>query len=147
MVAFAEKHGLGADRAWRLRLGALTTSHVIGTLGMMSVLALAPLIQRDLAFSATQFGLLVAIYSGVQVVLSPWAGQLTDQIGVGRTLALAKALVGIGMLVVSRSQAFSAAATGIVVLGCGYAFINPATARGVLDWVPPHRRATGMGVK
>lgn len=122
-------------------------AHAVGSLGMMSVLAVAPLIQRDLAFTATQFGLLVAIYGGSQALGSPLAGQIADRLGVGRTLALAMIVFTLSILLVSRAHILTVALIGVTGLGIGYAFINPATARGIMDWAPAGRRATGMGIK
>ncbi len=132
---------------WWFRLSVLTMSHAVGSLGMMSVLAVAPLIQRDLALTATQFGLLVAVYGGSQVLGSPLAGQIADRLGVGRTLALAMVIFTLSILVVSQAHVLTGALIGVAGLGIGYAFINPATARGIMEWAPPSRRATGMGIK
>ena len=35
----------------------------------------------------------------------------------------------------------------MLFMGWAYAVVNPATARGILEWFPPRRRATAMGVK
>ena len=32
-------------------------------------------------------------------------------------------------------------------MGLGYGLVNPATAKGVLEWFEPTRRATAMGIK
>lgn len=142
--------GTGASdsvRNWWLRLSVLTMSHAVGSLGMMSVLAVGPLVQRDLALTATEFGLLVAVYGGSQALGSPVAGQIADRLGVGRTLALAMLVFTVSILVVARAPILAVALLGVTGLGFGYAFINPATARGIMDWAPAGRRATGMGIK
>jgi MFS transporter, ACS family, hexuronate transporter len=137
----------GGIASWWFRLSVLTMSHAVGSLGMMSVLAVAPLIQRDLALTATQFGLLVAVYGGSQALGSPLAGQIADRLGVGRTLALAMVVFTLSILVVSSAHMLTVALIGVTGLGIGYAFINPATARGIMDWAPAGQRATGMGIK
>ena len=138
---------LPVSERWWLRLSVLTMAHVVGTLGMMSILALAPFIQAELKFSATQFGVLIASYAASQAVISPLAGHVGDRVGVGRTLALSMIAIAAGILGFSRSSEFATAILSMAALGIGYAFINPATARGVMDWAPPARRATGMGIK
>jgi predicted MFS family arabinose efflux permease len=122
-------------------------SHAVGSLGMMSVLAVGPLVQRDLALTATEFGLLVAVYGGSQALGSPVAGQIADRLGVGRTLAVAMLVFTVSILVVARAPILAVALVGVTGLGFGYAFINPATARGIMDWAPARQRATGMGIK
>ena len=41
----------------------------------------------------------------------------------------------------------SAAAIAMGLSGLAYGFVNPATSKGVLDWIPAHRRGTAMGLK
>lgn len=36
---------------------------------------------------------------------------------------------------------------GMYLMGSGYSFTNPSTAKGVFDWFPQRRRATAMGAK
>jgi predicted MFS family arabinose efflux permease len=62
-------------------------------------------------------------------------------------LVIAHVLLAIGLLVLARARGLPTGALGLMLCGGGYAFINPATARGVLMWFPPSARATAMGVK
>ena len=146
MMKPAENIDPGAA-SWRLKLAVLTMAHAVGTLGMMSVLALAPLIQAELKFSATEFGLLIAAYGGSTALASPVAGQVADRVGVGHTLALSMIVLAAGVFLFSWTHHLSTGMIAMGALGIGYAFINPATARGVMDWAPIARRATGMGIK
>ena len=41
---------------WRLRIVMLMGAHVVGTINVVSVLAMAPVIQRELDLSATEVG-------------------------------------------------------------------------------------------
>ena len=47
---------------WRFRIAMLTGAHVIGTINVVSVLAMAPVIQRTFDLSATEVGLLMTAY-------------------------------------------------------------------------------------
>ncbi|MFQ5755767.1 MAG: MFS transporter [Acidiferrobacterales bacterium] len=132
---------------WITRLSILTLVHVVGTLHMVSVMAMAPVIQRDLSLSVTQVGLLVTAYYGAQTVGAFPAGGLVDRLGVGWSLVLAQVILIAGAISLSQASSFAAAFGSCAVMGLGYSLTNPATARGVLEWFPPERRATAMGIK
>ncbi len=132
---------------WITRLSILTLVHVVGTLHMVSVMAMAPVIQRDLSLSVTQVGLLVTAYYGAQTVGAFPAGGLVDRLGVGWSLVLAQVILIAGAISLSQANDFAAAFGSCAVMGLGYSLTNPASARGVLEWFPPERRATAMGIK
>ena len=114
---------------------------------MVSVMAMAPVIQRDLSLSVTQVGLLVTAYYGAQTVGAFPAGGLVDRLGVGWSLVLAQVILIAGAISLSQANDFAAAFGSCAVMGLGYSLTNPASARGVLEWFPPERRATAMGIK
>ena len=132
---------------WITRLSILTLVHVVGTLHMVSVMAMAPVIQRDLNLSVTQVGLLVTAYYGAQTVGAFPAGGLVDRLGVGWSLVLAQVILIAGAISLSQANDFAAAFGSCAIMGLGYSLTNPASARGVLEWFPPERRATAMGIK
>jgi predicted MFS family arabinose efflux permease len=57
-----------ASSNWKVRITLLTLAHVVGTLHIVSVMAMAPVIQADLGLSVTQVGLLITGYYGAQTV-------------------------------------------------------------------------------
>ena len=69
---------------WGTRIGILTLAHVMGTVPIVSVMAMAPVIQQDLGLSVTQVGLLVSGYYTAQTFGAVPAGGLVDRVGVGR---------------------------------------------------------------
>lgn len=114
---------------------------------MVSVMAMAPVIQRDLDLSVTQVGLLVSAYYGAQTVGAMPAGGMVDRLGVGWALVVANVVLIMGAISLSQATSFALAFGSCSVIGLGYSITNPATARGVLEWFPPQRRATAMGIK
>ena len=145
MTSDTPRHGVGRGSAWKLSI--ITLAHVVGTANIVSVLAMAPVIQRDLDLSVTQFGLLVTAYNGAQAAGALPAGGLVDRLGVGWVLALALVIVAAATAMLGQATDFTFALGSVAVMGLGYSLVNPATARGVLEWFPPERRATAMGVK
>jgi predicted MFS family arabinose efflux permease len=132
---------------WGVRLGILTLAHVAGTVPIVSVMAIAPVIQRDLGLSVTEVGLLVSGYYLAQTVAAVPAGGLVDRIGVGRALLTSHGLLIAGALTFSQAEGFAGAVAATVVMGFGYSIVNPSTAKGILAWFSTRRRATAMGVK
>ena len=132
---------------WKTRITILTLAHVVGTLHIVSVMAMAPVIQADLGLSVTQVGLLVTGYYAAQTVGAVPAGAFSDRVGVGYALVISQLLLIAGTLIFNQAPGFTLAIAGTVVMGFGYSIVNPATAKGVLEWFPIRRRATAMGVK
>jgi len=119
----------------------------MGTLPIVSVMAMAPIIQQDLSLSVTQVGLLVSGYYLAQTLGAVPGGAMVDRVGVGRALLVSHALLLGGALIMSQAGGFAGAVSATVVMGFGYSLVNPSTAKGVLTWFSARRRATAMGVK
>ena len=132
---------------WRLRISMLMGAHVVGTVNVVSVLAMAPVIQRALDLSATEFGFVMTAYYCGQATWSLPAGAFVDRVGVGRILMMAMAGIAVGTTVVATAVNLPLLLLGMYLMGSGYSFTNPSTAKGVYDWFPQRRRATAMGAK
>ena len=120
-----------------MRIGMLMCAHVVGTVNVVSVLAMAPVIQRELGLSATHVGFLMAGYYSGQAIWSLPAGAFVDRIGVGLSLVGAMVGISIGTSVVCLSSNLPFLLLGMLIMGSGYSFTNPSTAKGVFDWFPP----------
>jgi MFS transporter, ACS family, hexuronate transporter len=134
-------------KSWQARLTLLTMAHALGSLHSISVLALGPVIRPDLDLSFTQFGLLMTAYSAGQVTGAIPSGVLVDRVGVGRALIASHFILALGGAILFAATGFAMALFALLMMGWGYSIMNPATARGVLEWFPQARRATAMGVK
>jgi len=110
-------------------------------------MASGPTLRNDLALSQTQYGLLITSFYIGQVALAIPSGRLVDRIGVrkGLTLAVFTSIASLGGL--AFVAGFPAAAFILFALGIAAALVNPATAKGVFDWIPERRRAFAMSVK
>jgi MFS family permease len=127
-------------RHWVARISILTLAHVAGTVPIVSVMAMAPVIQSDLGLSVTEVGLLVSGYYLAQTIGAVPAGGLVDRIGVGRALLTSHVLLIAGALTFSQAESFAGAVTGTVVMGFGYSIVNPSTAKGILTWFSARRQ-------
>jgi sugar phosphate permease len=128
-------------------LALVTGAHGLGAVSVLAVAPLAPLLLEDLRLTRAQVGLfLPAIYLG-GVMMSLPAGWLTDRFGGRITLAAGQCLTG-GFV------AFAAAAPGLPAMlgllffaGLGWAVVNPATGKAILDRFPARERGFAMGIK
>ena len=109
-------------------------SHVVGTVNIVSVMAMAPVISRDLDLSAAQFGAFVSAYYAAQACGSMPAGAITDRYGVGRTLLLAHVIMFAAAVSLAIADGYIQCLAAMFLMGIGYSMNNPSTARGVLDW-------------
>jgi predicted MFS family arabinose efflux permease len=129
------------------RLLPLFAAHVVGTANITLVIALSPAIEQALSIGHAAFGLMVSAFYGSMLILAIPAGWLVDRFGLRAMLITAHALLALGMAILATASAFATATFALFVCGCGYAIINPSTARAVLTWFPHRLRATAMGIK
>ena len=137
----------GESHSLFFRLGLLVSSHVVGTINIVTVLAIAPLIKDDLSLSATQFGFFVTAYYSAQAIWSIPAGGIVDRFGVGRSLIACHVLMALSAVLLAIANSFELCIVALFLMGIGYSMVNPATGRGVLAWYPSERRGTAMGIK
>lgn len=132
---------------WRGRMILLSLAHTVGTACYMSVMAMAPVIREDLDITAAEFGFFMSAVFGAQLVSALPSGAVTDRLGVGWTLVAAMLTMGVGTVSFALSGAFAPALASAFLIGLGYSFVNPATAKGVVTWFPAAWRGTAMGLK
>ena len=132
---------------WRGRIVLLTLVHLVGTIGYTSVMTMAPVIRAELDLNATQVGSFMSAFYLALILGAIPAGVLADRLGVALSLALASFLMAAGAGLFAAISSYVPAVMATFVMGLGYALVNPATAKGVLNWFKPKHRATAMGVK
>ena len=76
---------------------------------MVSVMAMAPVIQHELNLNVTQVGLLVTAYYGAQTIGAMPAGGIVDRLGVGWALVVAQAILTMGAISLSYATGFALA--------------------------------------
>jgi len=141
------RDGDGGGRTLKRRFAMVMTPHILGTVNIAGVAAMAPVIKRDLDLSLAEVGLFATAYTLCQAATGMAGGLAVDRIGIGWTLFTGFLLLGAGALVFSQADGLTVCLVGAGVMGVGYTCINPATAKAVLEWFPRNRRGTAMGVK
>ena len=92
------------ENPWTSRLGLLVLTHVVGTVSIVSVLAMSPIVTQQLELSAAEFGLFITAYYGAQAIFSLPAGALVDRIGVGWALVICHIVIIIGAILLTMTS-------------------------------------------
>ena len=139
--------GTPSDRGRRGLLALVTGAHTLGAVSVLAVAPLAPLLLEDLHLTRAQVGLfLPAIYLG-GVVMSLPAGWLTDRFGARLTLAAGQCLTGALVAVAAEARHLPLILACLFFGGLGWAVVNPATGRAILQRFPARERGFAMGIK
>ncbi len=132
---------------WRARIFLLGLVHTVGTSCYLSIMAMGPVIRGDLNVTAAEFGLFMSMVFGAQLLSALPSGAITDRMGVGWTLFGSMMTMSAGTLWFALAPSFGPALAAAFLIGLGYSFVNPATAKGVMRWFPPAWTGTAMGLK
>jgi MFS family permease len=131
---------------WRV-LALVTVAFALSAMSALAVAPLSPLLRDALALTRAQVGLFIpAVYLG-GVSMSLLAGWLVDHLGVRPTLALGQLLTGVMVALAAASPTLPLMLAALVGAGFGFAVVNPATGRAIVDWFPPRQRGVAMGIK
>ncbi len=136
------------DSSYRWVILALAFTGQMGyAVCFLAVGPLAPLFQPELGLSKIEVGFFSAAASAGSAVLVLAAGSLTDRFGVRLVMSLG--LLGCGgfMLAMSAVESFPQAMGVMFAAGLAGALVLPGVSKAIMDWFPPSRRGTVMGLK
>ena len=128
-------------------LALVSVSHVIGASAQYGINTLAPFYQDELGLSRAQVGLFFSAFYLAMTGASFVAGWLADRLGVRNTTLQGHLIVGVCTVAASLAPSFAWAFAWFFLCGLGYAFLNPASTKGVMAWFYRDERATAMGIK
>jgi MFS family permease len=128
-------------------LALICVSHIVGAAAQYGISALAPFYQDELGLSRAQVGLFVSAFYLAMTGASFGAGWLADRLGVRRTTMQGHWFVGACIASAALAPSFAWAFASFFLCGLGYAFLNPASTKGVMAWFERDERATAMGIK
>lgn len=120
-------------------VGALLTGHIMASLALLVLPALAPEVAREYAIDASLIGYFISLVCAGQLVTLTWLGDITRRYGGCRINQAGHACVALGMaLTLLPSTVFLA--VGAVVVGLGYGLIGPSFSHLLMRFAPPNRR-------
>jgi multidrug resistance protein len=118
---------------------------VIDLIGFGIVIPILPLYGERYGATPLQIGILMGVFSGCQLVLSPIFGQLSDRVGRRPLLLLSMVGACIGYLIMANAQSFTWLLIARVIQGVSGASISTAQAA-IADVTSGKDRARGMGL-
>ena len=128
-------------------LALVTLAHGLGSLSVLAVAPLSPFLLEGLSLSRMEAGLfLPAAYLG-GVLMSLPAGWVTERRGVRATLVGGQTLTGTMVVLASMAPTLPPLLACLVVAGFGFAVLNPATGKAIVEWFPARERGQAMGIK
>jgi DHA2 family metal-tetracycline-proton antiporter-like MFS transporter len=119
-------------------------------LANVSSLVFVPLLVSEVnGLSAATVGLVLAPGAIALAILSPYAGRLSDRIGVRPPTFAGLALMLLSALFLSSFGAGGSAilvATGMLGFGSGFAFVNPSITAAAAAVLPKEEVGVGLGI-
>lgn len=139
----ATRHAVKAVPAGEISLpflvGALLTGHIMASMALLVLPALAPEVAREYSIDASLIGYFISLVCAGQLVTLTWFGNITRRYGGCRINQAGHACVAAGMtLTMIPAPVFIAA--GAVVVGFGYGLIGPSFSHLLMRFAPPKRR-------
>lgn len=129
-----------------LVLAVFVCSTAINYLDRQTLATLAPLLRSEFHLSNAQYGLILTAFSITYAVSAPFAGMLTDRIGLSRAISLAVGLWSCAGI----ATGFTRGLTGLIgcraVLGVAEAGGIPAAGKAIHQYLKPAERALGNAV-
>ncbi len=135
----------GSNSYW-LVIAISFLTQLSNALAAQAVAPLAPIFQPELGVSKAEVGLFSsAAFAGAWGVLLV-AGSLTDRFGVRWVTSIGQLAAGSLVLAMAAVGTFAQAFAVMFIAGVGRGVVGPGITKSVMDWIPPTRRATAMGI-
>jgi predicted MFS family arabinose efflux permease len=120
-------------------VGALLTGHVMASMALLVLPAVAPVVAREYGIDASLIGYFITLVCVGQLVTLTLFGNITRRYGACRINQAGHGCVAAGMaLMMAPAPVFLA--MGAVVVGFGYGFIGPSFSHLLMRFSPPERR-------
>ncbi len=127
------------------RLGILFVTVLVDLVGFGIVLPILPLYAADFGARGFETGLLISVYSVVQLVMAPLWGRLSDRVGRRPILILGLLGSAVAYFIFARADSLAVLFLSRIIGGIGGSTIPVAQAY-IADVTPPERRAGNMGL-
>ncbi len=120
-------------------VGALLTGHVMASMALLVLPAVAPEVAREYAIDASLIGYFITLICVGQLVTLTWFGNVTRRFGGCRMYQAGVGCVAAGMVsMMAPWPAFLA--VGAIFIGFGYGFLGPGFSHLLMRFSPPARR-------
>ncbi|GGO37748.1 MFS transporter [Streptomyces lasiicapitis] len=139
-----------AAAAWRYRwvvLGIATFTQAAAGFFVQGIGAMGVHLQRDLALSTAQLGLLISAAQVVPLVGLLVAGVLLDRYDERWVVGFGASLVAVVLCAGGAAPGYVSLLCVLVVVGAGYSTVQPGGSKSVASWFEGSRMGLAMGIR
>jgi len=129
-----------------LVLAVFVLSTAINYLDRQTLATLAPLLRAEFHLSNAQYGLILTAFSITYAASAPFAGMVTDRIGLSRAISLAVGLWSCAGIATGFTRGLGGLVGCRAVLGMAEAGGIPAAGKAIHQFLKPSERALGNAV-
>ncbi|ALM54610.1 MFS transporter [Halomonas huangheensis] len=127
--------------------GVLISAMALPMLVFYAIGTLGPYLVDDLNVVPGWLGYLTMSSFGLAALLSLWAGPLVSRLGARQSLVLLFLLASMAYALLGLATSFTGVMLAVAVCGIAQALSNPATNLMIANSVPPHQKASVVGMK
>ena len=124
----------------------LFATNLINRAGMMILPFLVLYLTRELQFSASRAGLMLAVYGATAIVAGPVSGRLTDHIGALPIMRVSLVATGLMLLVFPLARSFASVLVLTVLWSFCAELFRPASLAAITHVVPSHQRKAAFAL-
>jgi len=124
----------------------MSTAYIAVGINVQGFKAMLPLVSADFQISGTQAGLYATFFFLSGTLLAIASGRVVDRIGPKKSLVGATVIIASLMFLHTLMPTFSMLLLLAFLTGIGFSIITPAINKGVMNLVPPEKRATSIGL-
>jgi predicted MFS family arabinose efflux permease len=129
-----------------VQLCIISTAYVAVGLSTQGFMAMLTLVRSEFAIGSAQAGLYTTFFFLSATAIAIFSGRLADSLGSKRGLVLGTLAVGVLMVLHSVTPTFGVILILAFFSGLGFSLITPSVNKGVIEMVPPDRRAMSLGI-
>ncbi|NBG88928.1 MFS transporter [Isachenkonia alkalipeptolytica] len=140
------KTSIKNNESYVLTLIIMSTAYIAVGINVQGFKAMLPLVSADFQISGTQAGLYATFFFLSGTLLAIVSGRVVDKIGPKKSLVGATLIIATLMFLHTLMPVFSVLLLLAFLTGIGFSIITPAINKGVMDLVPPNKRAVSIGI-
>lgn len=124
----------------------ISTAYIASVLNMQGIKTLMPFIQDEFVLTRADAGLYSTFFFASATAIALFSGRIVDRIGSKKGLMLGAFTMGGLMLLHTLMPGYIFILGLAFFAGIGFSLVTPSANKGVMDIVPPDKRAVSMGV-
>ena len=134
------------NKSYVMTLLIMSTAYIAVGINVQGFKAMLPLVSTDFQITGTQAGLYATAFFLSGTLLAITSGRVVDRIGPKKSLVGATLIIAGLMFLHTLMPTFTMILLLAFFTGAGFSIITPAINKGVINLVPPKKRAVSIGL-